>query len=303
MPIFKRQIAAGGPVTVTHPEVTRYFMTIPEAVGLVLQSAAFGSGGEILVPWIWGEPVKIIDLARQLIELSGLRAGTDIEIQFTGLRPGEKMFEELSHYRENLTPTSHPKVMRFVAEPRTLDEVRCMLQRFRERIATGEAGELKGLLKEAVPEYLRVPAIMTVECKNPEAGRVIRGVDPSSKAPGEFDLPPEGGRARDIADLGALGGFSASRGPGFSVRLGASGDGMESPPDGTVPWLGDSPGSTVPVHLGRSLGGPSGGGEPNTALCRVDLGISVPGGQFRRGPGRRSTAWVGGGRCLSLGRD
>ena len=152
VPIFKRQIAAGGPVTVTHPEVTRYFMTIPEAVGLVLQSAALGSGGEIFVLDM-GEPVKIVDLARQLIELSGLRPKVDIEIQFTGLRPGEKMFEEISHNRENLTPTSHPKVMRFVTQPRPLTEVREVFDRFRAAGLDSDAAEVKRLLKEAVPEY------------------------------------------------------------------------------------------------------------------------------------------------------
>jgi FlaA1/EpsC-like NDP-sugar epimerase len=152
VPIFKRQIAAGGPVTVTHPEVTRFFMTIPEAVGLVLQSAALGSGGEIFVLDM-GEPVKIVDLARQLIELSGLRPDVDIEIQFTGLRPGEKMFEEISLHRENLTPTTHPKIMRFVADPPTLAETRHALDRIGSELAESDPTRLKSLLREAVPEY------------------------------------------------------------------------------------------------------------------------------------------------------
>ena len=152
VPIFKKQIAAGGPVKVTHPEVTRYFMTIPEAVGLVLQSAVLGDGGEIFVLDM-GQPVKIVDLARQLIELSGLRPEVDIEIQFTGLRPGEKMFEEIALANENHTPTAHPKVMRFVAQPLPYAEARRIMDTFRERAVAGDAAELKQLLKQAVPEY------------------------------------------------------------------------------------------------------------------------------------------------------
>ena len=152
VPIFKKQIAAGGPVKVTHPEVTRYFMTIPEAVGLVLQSAVLGDGGEIFVLDM-GQPVKIVDLARQLIELSGLRPEIDIEIQFTGLRPGEKMFEEIALANENHTPTAHPKVMRFVAQPLPYAEARRIMDTFRERAVAGDAAELKQLLKQAVPEY------------------------------------------------------------------------------------------------------------------------------------------------------
>ena len=152
IPIFNRQIAAGGPVKVTHPDVTRYFMTIPEAAGLVLQSAAQGVGGEIFVLDM-GKPVKIVDLARQLIELSGLKPGEDIEIVFTGLRPGEKLFEELSYEGENITPTDHPKIMRFVCEPQLLKDVRKHLDLLAAHLYDAEANQLKLMLKDAVPEY------------------------------------------------------------------------------------------------------------------------------------------------------
>lgn len=114
IPIFRKQISEGGPVTVTDPEVNRFFMTADEAVGLVLQSATQGVGDEIFVLNM-GKSVKIIDLARQLIELSGLREGIDIDIIFTGLKPGEKLFEEVQHLSESLQETSHPRVMRLVS--------------------------------------------------------------------------------------------------------------------------------------------------------------------------------------------
>lgn len=152
IPVFKKQIAAGGPVKVTHPDVTRYFMTIPEAVALVLQSGAQGSGGEIFVLDM-GQPVKILDLARQLIELSGLRPEEDIEIEFVGLRPGEKLFEELSHTGENITPTNHPKIMRFVSAPMAMPKVKGVFERLSNDLHQVEPVQLKKLIAEAVPEY------------------------------------------------------------------------------------------------------------------------------------------------------
>lgn len=152
VPIFQRQIAAGGPVKVTHPEVTRFFMTIPESVSLVLESAVIGEGGEIFVLDM-GEPVKIVDLARQMIELSGYRPGEDIEIEFTGLRPGEKMFEEISHQMEHLTPTGHPKIFRFVGPAATLSDMDAYFGKLRPRLHVADAPELKDLVVEMVPEY------------------------------------------------------------------------------------------------------------------------------------------------------
>jgi len=154
IPTFKRQIAAGGPVTVTHPEVTRYFMTVNEAVGLVLQSATLGEGGEIFVLDM-GQPMKIVDLARQLIELSGLQPDVDIEIQFTGLRPGEKLYEELNHQTENHVATEHPRIMRFVSEAATLDEIRTKLMGLHhESVAGVDPAELKQKFRRLVPEYV-----------------------------------------------------------------------------------------------------------------------------------------------------
>lgn len=152
IPTFQRQIAAGGPVKVTHRDVMRYFMTIPEACGLVLQSCAQGSGGEIFVLDM-GEPVKIVDLARQLIELSGLVPDEDIAIEFTGLRPGEKLFEELSHQGENITATHHPKIMRFVATPESIENVRALIEELGRAVVHQEPNQLKLLLQKGVPEY------------------------------------------------------------------------------------------------------------------------------------------------------
>jgi FlaA1/EpsC-like NDP-sugar epimerase len=152
IPLFHKQIAAGGPVKVTHPDMTRYFMTIPEASMLVLQSAMQGTGGEIFVLDM-GKPVRIVDLARQMIELSGLKPDEDIMIEFTGIRPGEKLFEELSHTGENFVPTTHPKIARFISRPASLEEMRVRFAELRASLHEAEPNHLKRLLSEMVPDY------------------------------------------------------------------------------------------------------------------------------------------------------
>ncbi len=153
VPVFKQQIANGGPVTVTHPDVTRYFMTIPEAVGLVLQCGLQSTGGEIFVLDM-GEPVKIADLARQMIELSGFVPDVDIEVHFTGLRPGEKLFEELQHGGEDHQSTSHPRIMRFVGECYPPEKVEVIRRKLRDAVDKDmPVSELKDLLQTFIPEY------------------------------------------------------------------------------------------------------------------------------------------------------
>jgi FlaA1/EpsC-like NDP-sugar epimerase len=127
-------------------------MTIPEAVGLVLESAALGSSGAIFTLDM-GKPVRILDLARQLITLYGFIPDQDIRIEFTGLRPGEKLFEELSYQGESITTTRHPKIMRLVCEPQPLELIRAQILGLAEKADRLEADHLKRLLSQAVPEY------------------------------------------------------------------------------------------------------------------------------------------------------
>ena len=160
VPLFRRQIAEGGPVTVTHPDVKRYFMTIPEACELILQAAALGRGGEIFVLDM-GEPILIQYLAEQMIFLSGRRLNEEIEIVHTGLRPGEKLFEELFHDEERLSATPSEKIL--LARSRTvawstlsqaLSELDLACMEFDE-------ASLKRLLRELVPEYVSAPVFQT----------------------------------------------------------------------------------------------------------------------------------------------
>jgi len=152
VPLFQKQIAKGGPVTVTHPDMTRYFMTIPEAVSLILQAGSMGSGGEIFVLDM-GSPVKITDLAEQMIHLSGMQVGKDIEIQFTGLRPGEKLYEELFHDQEALVGTKHPKIMLSASREVEWDGLQNMLVRLNAACTAREVDHVKVLLQELVPEF------------------------------------------------------------------------------------------------------------------------------------------------------
>ena len=152
VPIFKKQIAEGGPVTITHPKMKRYFMTIPEASQLVLQAATMGKGGEIFVLDM-GEPVKIVDLARELITLSGLRPGEDIEIVFTGPRPGEKLFEELSIKGEDMQPTRHPKIGIWKNIPMDSNKLRAGINELVDIARVRNHSEIVQKIKELVPEY------------------------------------------------------------------------------------------------------------------------------------------------------
>jgi FlaA1/EpsC-like NDP-sugar epimerase len=153
VPIFKEQIAAGGPVTVTHPEMRRYFMTIPEAAQLVLQAISTGKGGDVFLLDM-GEPVKIVDLARNLIMLSGLKPGRDIKIEFTGPRPGEKLMEELNFCDESVQPTSHPKIRRYACPARTdITQLRGHLRDLRQIVDDRDVIRLVLLFKDLIPDY------------------------------------------------------------------------------------------------------------------------------------------------------
>lgn len=151
IPLFKKQIAQGGPVTVTHPDIIRYFMTIPEAVSLVLQAGAYARGGEIFVLDM-GEPVKILDLAKNLIRLSGYKVGEDIEIEFTGLRPGEKLYEELLMEEEGLQDTANSMI--HIGKPIELDEMTFFkqLKELKEE-SKNESSDIRYRIKEIVPTY------------------------------------------------------------------------------------------------------------------------------------------------------
>ncbi len=152
IPLFQEQIAAGGPVLVTHPEMKRYFMTIPEACQLILQAGTMGNGGEIFVLDM-GEPVKIVDLARDLIALSGLNVGEDIEIKFTGIRPGEKLFEELATDDEHADKTKHPKIFVGRFRPYEAERVRQSLDELHGLSDGSDRDRIRRAFARLVPEY------------------------------------------------------------------------------------------------------------------------------------------------------
>ena len=182
VPIFQEQIRKGGPVTITHPNMERFFMTIPEASQLVLQAAAMGEGGEIFVLDM-GEPVKIVDLARDMIRLSGAMPG-EIEIQFSGMRPGEKLYEELYFDSERLLPTAHPKVRAAEHRPISLMEIRELLVEL--EAVTDTPGEVvRETLRRVVPEYRSAKRGRTVSEAHAEG---LQSEEPSSNPDLENNL-------------------------------------------------------------------------------------------------------------------
>ena len=153
VPLFRKQIEAGGPLTVTHTDITRYFMTIPEACNLVLEAGAMGKGGEVFV-FDMGQPVKIMDMAKKMVKLSGLELGKDIKIEVTGLRPGEKLYEELLASSENTLPTHHPKILRAKVETYSHRAIKEHLDILTEIMIDGDVVGMVRKVKTIVPEYI-----------------------------------------------------------------------------------------------------------------------------------------------------
>ncbi|MBY0520848.1 MAG: polysaccharide biosynthesis protein, partial [Sphingomonas sp.] len=178
VPLFRRQVAEGGPITITHIDITRYFMTIPEAAQLVLHAGAMALGGDVFVLDM-GEPVKIIDLARNIVELSGLTVrdqanpNGDIEIHTVGLRPGEKLFEELL-IGDNPSPTRHPRILRANESSLGWDDLKVMLDDLESAIQSGDAKRARTMLSKVVPEYRPTPTIVDwVSCARDQQPRVF----------------------------------------------------------------------------------------------------------------------------------
>ena len=152
IPLFRKQIENGGPIKVTHPEITRFFMTIPEACQLVLEAGAMGKGGEIFI-FDMGKPVRIIDLAKKMIKLSGLELGKDIDIKISGLRAGEKLFEELLNNKENTLPTHHPQIMIAKVESQEMNKISTPINDLISSPSSGDNFDLVKVIKAVVPEY------------------------------------------------------------------------------------------------------------------------------------------------------
>jgi FlaA1/EpsC-like NDP-sugar epimerase len=153
IPLFRKQIEKGGPITITHPDVTRFFMTIPESCQLVLEAGAMGHGGEIFI-FDMGQSVRIVDLAKKMIQLAGLSLGKDIQIVYTGLRPGEKLYEELLFDKENTLPTHHPQIMIAKVRENNLEKVKKELMELLGYLNQQEEMKLVATMKEMVPEFI-----------------------------------------------------------------------------------------------------------------------------------------------------
>jgi len=202
VPIFKKQIAAGGPVTVTHPDMERYFMTIPEATQLVLQAGTMGAGGEIFILDM-GEPVKIVDLARDLIRLSGF-SEDEIRIEFSGVRPGEKLFEELSTEAEAANRTHHPKILVGRTSAEQIEGVEHLLDRLVEAALQGASTLVKAELRRIVRDYAPVgadePAVPALTPASAAAALPDTGATSTTRR----TRPPEPIVPRGIVSGGAL---------------------------------------------------------------------------------------------------
>ena len=153
IPRFRKQIETGGPVTITHPDITRFFMTIPEACQLVLEAGTSGNGGEIFV-FDMGKSVKIVDLAKKMIKLYGLKLGVDIQIQYTGLRPGEKLYEELLNVAENTIPTHHKKILKAKVRVYVYEDINKKMDELKALTVNSDNYKLVGKMKQIVPEFI-----------------------------------------------------------------------------------------------------------------------------------------------------